>query len=60
MSDEYPKNRKCVDKSSKDVLMDMPSVKAMNKDEWHRFLKGSSQNVETQGISNLRETKQGT
>ena len=39
MSDEYSKTWKSVDKSLKNVLLEVPSVKAMNKDEWYKFLK---------------------
>ena len=39
MSDEYSKKWKSVDKSLKKVLEEMPSVKAMSKDEWYKFLK---------------------
>ena len=51
MSDEYSKKWKCVDKSLKNVLLDMPNVKAMNKDEWHRFLKTVKE--DKQGVARM-------
>ena len=53
MSDDFSKKWKSVDKSLKNVLMKMPSVKAMNKDEWHRFLKTVKE--DKQGVARMHK-----
>ena len=53
MSDEYSKKWKSVDKSLKNVLLEMPSVKAMNKDEWYKFLKTVKE--DKQGVARMHK-----
>ena len=53
MSDEYSRNWKCVDKGLENAFLGTPSVKAMNKDEWHKFLKTVKE--DKQGVARMHK-----
>ena len=53
MSDEHSLKWKSVDKSLKKILIDMPSVKAMSKEEWHNFLRFLKE--DKQGVSRMHK-----